>query len=43
MISSIIQTYFIKIQPNISEQEKKWIRVYDFLFAKIEPKTFWIN
>ena len=36
MISSIIQALFkkIKIQPNMSEQEKTWQRVYDLLNAK---------
>ena len=31
MISSIIQAYFFKheIQPNMSEQEKKWPIIYD--------------
>ena len=40
MISSIIQTLFIKIQPNMSEQEKKRQRIYYFLNAETKPKTF---
>ena len=41
MISSIIQTlFFIKIQPNMIEQEKKWQRIYDFLNAETKPKNF---
>ena len=36
MISSIIQALFlIKIQSNMSEQDKKWQRIYDLLHAKI--------
>ena len=38
MISSIIQTLSLKIQPNINEQEKKRQRIYDFLNAKTKPK-----
>ena len=33
MISPIIQAHF-KIQPNISEQEKKQQRIYDLLNAE---------
>ena len=48
MISSIIQALFffffffflIKIQPNMSEQENKQQRIYDFLNAQTEPKIF---
>ena len=41
MISSIIQAlffFFIKIQSNMSEQEKKWQKIYDLLNAKTKPK-----
>ena len=35
MITSIIQALFlIKVQPNMSEQEKKWQRIYDLLNSK---------
>ena len=40
MISSIIQApfFFIKIQPNMKEQEKKWQRIYDLLNTKTKSK-----
>ena len=40
MIRSIIQAlfFFIKIQPNMSDQEKKWQRIYDLLNAETKPK-----
>ena len=39
MISSIIQARFlIKIQPNMSEQEKKQQRLYDLLNTETKPK-----
>ena len=40
MISSIIQALFfkIKIQSNMSEQEKKQQRIYDLLNCKTKPK-----
>ena len=38
MISSIIQDPFIKIQTNISDQEKKWQRIYDLLNAETKLK-----
>ena len=39
MISSIIQPLFkIKIQPNMSGQEKKGQRIYDLLNAETKPK-----
>ena len=39
MLSSIIQALFsIKIEPNMSEQEKKWQRIYDLLNAETKPK-----
>ena len=39
MISSIILALFkIKIQPNMSEQEKKRQRIYHLLNAEIKPK-----
>ena len=42
MISSIIQALFkkIKIQPDMSEQEKKRQRIYDLLNAETKPKFF---
>ena len=39
MISSIIQViFFVKIQLNMSEQEKKGQKIYDLLNAKTKPK-----
>ena len=38
MISCIIQRLFIKIQLNMSEQEKKRQRIYDLLNAETKPK-----
>ena len=38
MLSSIIQALFIKIQPNMSEQEKKRQRIYDLLNAETKFK-----
>ena len=38
MISSFIQALFIKIQPNMSDQEKKQLRTYNLLNAEINPK-----
>ena len=40
MISPIIEALFIKIQPNMSEQEKKRLRIYDLLNAEPQPKHF---
>ena len=41
MTSSIIQVFLkIKIQPNMSEQEKKRQRIYDLLNAETKPKYF---
>ena len=40
MISSFIQALFIKIQPNMSEQEKKRRGIYYLLYAETKPKTF---
>ena len=40
MVSSIIQALFIKIQPNKSEQEKKWQRIYELLNIENKPKKF---
>ena len=39
MISSIIQviSFFINTQPNMSEQEKKRQRIYNFLNAETKP------
>ena len=39
MISSIIQAFFIKIQPSMSEQEKKQQRIYDLLNVETKPKN----
>ena len=39
MISSIIQALFIKIQPNMSEQEEKRQKIYDLLNAETMPYT----
>ena len=40
MNSSIIQAFFIKIQPNMSLQEKKQQRIYDLFISKIKRKYF---
>ena len=42
MISSIIQALFlkIKIQSNMSKQEKKQQRIYVLLNAETKPKEF---
>ena len=37
MISSIVQTFLIKIQPYVSEQENKRQRIYDLLNAETKP------
>ena len=31
--------FFIKIQPNMSEQEKKWQRIYDLLNTETKKKV----
>ena len=38
MISFIIPAFFFKIQPNMSEQEKKHQRIYDLLNAETKLK-----
>ena len=38
MINSIIPVLFIKIYPNMSEQEKKRKRIYDLLNTKTKKK-----
>ena len=38
MISFFIQEIFMKIQPNMSEQEKKRQRIYDLLCAETKPR-----
>ena len=40
MVNSYLSTFFIKIQPNMSGQEKKQQRIYDLLNAKTKPKKF---
>ena len=40
MISSIIQAFLIKILPNMSEQKKKWQRIYDLLNTKSKENIF---
>ena len=40
MISPIIQAHFIKIQSNMSEQEKKRQRIYDLLITETKPPKF---
>ena len=40
MISSIIQALFIKMQPNMSEEEKKQQRIYDLLNTETKSKSF---
>ena len=37
MISSIIQGFFMKVQPNMSEQEKKRQRIYNLPNAEAKP------
>ena len=39
----LFQLFFIKIQPNMSEQEKKQQRIYDLLNAETKPKNFQNN
>ena len=36
-LSLLFKQFFIKIQPNISEQEKKRERIYDLLHAETKP------
>ena len=38
MIRSIIQHFFKKNSANMSEQEKKWQRIYYLLNAETKPK-----
>ena len=38
--SAKLDPLFIKIQPIMSEREKKWQRIYDSLNAKTRPKKF---
>ena len=39
MIRFIIQALFaIKVQPNMSDQKKKWQRIYDLLNAEAKLK-----
>ena len=40
MIISIDKLFFIKIQPNMSEQEKKRQRIYDLLNTETKTKKF---
>ena len=37
-LGSFLKNFFIKIQHNTSEQEKKQQRIYDFLNADTKPK-----
>ena len=32
--------FYIKIQDNMSKQEKKWQRIYDLLNVETKPKKF---
>ena len=38
MISSLIKHFFIKIQPNMSKQEKKRQRIYNLLSTEKQAK-----
>ena len=42
-LALLFQHFLIKIQPIMSEQEKKWQRIYDFLNTKTKPKNFQNN
>ena len=37
-LALLCKHFFIKIQPNMSEQEKKWQRIYDLLNAETKQK-----
>ena len=37
-LARLFKHFLIKIQPNMSEQEKKRQRIYDFLYVKTKPK-----
>ena len=39
----LFKHFFIKIQPNMREQEKNRQRIYDLLNAETKPKNFWNN
>ena len=36
-LALLFKHFFIKIQPNMSEQEKKQLRIYDLLNAQTKP------
>ena len=40
MTSSIVQAFFLKIQPNMIEQEKKQQSIYDLVYAETKPEQF---
>ena len=40
MISLLFKQFFIKIQSNMSEQEKKRQIIYDLLNAETKPKNY---
>ena len=39
-LALLFKHFFIKIQPNMSEQEKKLQRIYELLNAETNPKNF---
>ena len=44
ILALLFKHFFIKIQPNMSEQEKKQQRIYDLLNTETKPKkTFQSN
>ena len=38
-LTQLFRNFFIKIQPNMNEQEKKWQRIYDLLKTQNKSKT----
>ena len=41
-LALLFKHFFIKIRPNMSEQEKKRLGIYDLLNAKTKPKFHWL-
>ena len=39
MISSLGQAIFIRTQHDMSEQEKKWQRIYDLFYVETKQKS----
>ena len=42
-LALLFKHFFIKIRPNVSEQEKKWQRIYDSLYAETKPDQNFLN